>query len=252
MMTLKKLPEVDEYVKERFVNAVKKHHHGKKRGVLKEELQNALLFYIEMGPLADDGLVEDPTTGDVEKFKLTNTKFLQLFDNYKIGGNLPVYGISSGKIDVNVLKGIVEEITGKTSDYGWRNWSKLLKETCRIKQLNGTKYYLIIRDNFEFIDVDLKDQWNKQIEENKVYLNDSKSINECPTNKIYDKLTPGNKTSLSEICELGKIPENEGKKVIKKLEREHKLRMVGMGRWIVLDRKSVRNLKENPVSQITN
>jgi|GEM_PF-5981746 hypothetical protein len=80
-MTLEKLPEIDASVKKRFINAIKEHHDSKKWGVLKEELENVLLFYIEVEPLSEEQLVKDPTSGDVEKIKLTIPQFFKLFDN---------------------------------------------------------------------------------------------------------------------------------------------------------------------------
>lgn len=245
-MSLEKLPEIDESVKKRFVNAVKEHHEGKKWGVLKEELENALLFYVEMGPLSEEPVVEDLTTGDVEKIKLTIPKFLQLFDNIQIRNNPPVYGLE--RIAASELKEIITEITGKTSDYNWRKWSKILKESGRIKQLKGTMDYLVIRNNFNFIDESLKKEWNKNIKERE--LDPLNIQNTNLANRIYDKLTSGKITSLNEICRLGKIQEKKGKKVIDKLVHEHKLCMVGMGRWKVTCPKYVKNVGESSVFQI--
>lgn len=248
-MTLEKLPEIDASVKKRFVNAVKEQHDGKKWGVLKEEVENALLFYMEVGPLSEEHLIEDPTTGDVEKIKLTIPEFFKRFDNIQVRGNPPVYYMN--RMAASELKEIVREITGNRSDHNWRKWSKILKESGRIKQLNGTPDYRIIRENFNFIDKELKEYWDEQIEKNRSYLMNIKSSKEDVTYKIYDKLIAGGKktVSLAEIKKLGKIPESKAKKTIRKLEKENKLRMVDMGWWKVVSHEPVKNL-ENPASQL--
>jgi hypothetical protein len=81
----------------------------------------------------------------------------------------------------------------------------------------------VVRTNFNFIDEDLKAEWDKKIEERILNPIDIPIIEENPVNKIYDKLTLGKTTSLKEICKLGKIPEKDSKKCIDKLVLEHKL-----------------------------
>lgn len=222
---LAEMPRISIYVKNRFIGAVKKHHEGAKWRVLKQETEKALLYYIEVGPLSDELYIANKTTGDVEKVKLTIPEFFKIFDNEHVY----VYD----KIDTEYLKNIVTNITDNESEYNWRKWSKIIKQSGRIKQLKGTPYYQVNRAKFEFISDELRASFDLAIQERHKYNHNN--VMEDHANRIYKKLTLGGKTSLNEICNLGSISEKEGKKVIDKLVEESKLRLVNRGVWKVLD-----------------
>lgn len=230
-MPLPKLPGVSESTKQKFIAAVKKHHNGVKWRVLQQEAEKALLYYIEVGPLSDEYLVEKDTTGDVEKVKLTTPEFFKIFDNEHIY----IYD----KIDADYLKTIVAKITGNKSDYNWRKWSKIIRESGRLIQQKGTSNYLVIRDKFVHIEPDLKESYDTAIKEKQLeyYIKPT----ENPATKIYKKLVPGQITSLEKICKSGKISEKEGKKVIDKLVGDHKLYEVSRGRWKVINPEAAKN-----------
>ncbi|MCZ3367079.1 MULTISPECIES: hypothetical protein [Methanobacterium] len=234
-MALKKLPEIDENVKNQFTNAVKNHYGGIKWRVLRQETQNALTYYVEVGPLSEDLYIENETTGDVEKIKLTIPAFLKNFDNQNV--------YLFDKIDTEYLKNVVAKITGKDSEYNWRKWSKIIKQSGRIKQMKGTRHYRINRKRFKFISNDLKEFYDLQIQERQQYSYEN--VKEDTANRIYKKLAIGQTTKLIEICKLGKISEKEGKKVIDKLENQSKLQLVSRGIWKVLDPAAARVVNEN-------
>jgi hypothetical protein len=233
-MVFKKLPEIDENVKNQFTDAVKNHYGGIKWRVLRQETENALIYYVEKGPLSEDLYIENETTGDVEKSKLT-PKFLKSFDNQDI--------YLFDKIDTEYLKNVVAKITDKNSEYNWRQWSKIIKQSGRIKQMKGTPYYRVNRNRFKFISDDLKEFYDLQIKERQQYAYEN--VKDDTTNRIYKKLTIGQTTKLTEICKLGKISEKEGKKVIDKLENQSKLQLVSRGIWKVLDPAAVRVINKN-------
>lgn len=236
---LSEMPRIAEHVKNRFINAVKKHHGGTKWRVLKQEIENALQYYIEVGPLSDECLIEDPTTGDVGKIKLTIPEFFRIFDNEHIY----VYD----RITAEYLKGIVSKITDNGSDYNWRKWSKIIRESGRLRLLKGTPYYQVNRNKFFFIEDDLKASYDVAINQRQL---ESYNIPKDHATGAYNKLIPGQTTNLEEISKLGGISENEAKKVIKKLESEHKLQIVRYGLWKVLDPGSARTLRNNSLFEV--
>jgi hypothetical protein len=233
-MSLKKLPEISEHVKNQFVNSVKKHHNGVKWRALKQELENALIYYIEVGPLSEHSFIPAESSGDVEKHKMSKDEFFKIFDNEHI--------YPYDKIEADYFKGMVFKITEHESDPNWRKWSKIVRESGRLIWLRGSKHYKVNRTHFEFIDPELKASYDLAIKQRQL---DSYSVQEDHATRIYKKLIPGKITNLKDICKIGGIPEKEGKKVIDTLMVEYKLQLVQRGSWRVLDPAAARTLKEN-------
>lgn len=243
-MSFRELPKLDPVIKERFKNAVF-NCHGRVWGKLSEEIDKAFLFYLEKGPLqyydkenpefeSNAKILDEISSADVDKRNMSIDEFFKIFDNEHIY----VYD----KIEADYFKGIVFKITEHESDPNWRHWSKIVRESGRLKWLRGTKFYQVNRYKFKYIDADLKVSYDTDIKQRQL---ESYSIQEDHATRIYKKLTPGKVTNLKEVCKLGRIPEKEAKKAIKKLESEYKFQFVGYGKWKVLDPAAAKDLKEN-------
>lgn len=243
-MSFRELPKLDPVIKERFKNAVF-NCHGRVWGKLSEEIDKAFLFYLEKGPLqyydkensefeSNAKILDEISSADVDKRNMPIDEFFKIFDNEHIY----VYD----KIEADYFKGIVFKITEHESDPNWRHWSKIVRESGRLKWLRGTKFYQVNRLQFKFIDNDLKASYDLAIKERELGYY---KVQENHASRVYKKLAPGKIISLKEICKVGGIPENEGKKVINQLLSEFKLQHVSMGRWKVLDPAAAKTLKES-------
>ncbi len=254
-------PKVDAKVFIRFQRA-SYFYHGQKWGSTKKELENAMLNVLEDGHLADadkramnyDGEIplEFPPEGSI-KHELTTADhdedkmIKEFFDEFDIG---PIY--FKDKVTTEYLKNIVKKFTGNDSKYNWREiWSKKLRASGRVDNINGTNMWKVNRHNFVNIPDDLKEAYEKRIETRGLTIF---KMHEDKATIVYNKLNIGDLVSLKQICKIAKLPKNrkgelEGKKIIVKLMEEDKIEEDIRGRWKVVDPTSISISSDNLVNR---
>ena len=133
---------------------------------------------------------------------------------------------------------MLKKLQVNDSNYAWReHWSKSLRETGRVENINGTKIWKVNRHNFTNIPDDLKELYEKRIQ---IKGLNSFKISEDKAAIVYRKLNIGQVVTIENIRKIAKLPNNKegnmkAKKIIDKLVNENNLKSVSMGKWETVD-----------------